>query len=114
MNRILPQAVHQQMVWILRDYDRVQAQEDAPALAALHNQAVDSALDKITAKFKPEERYKLRSALFLSGKDASSHQWEDLDPGVSKGYFYSLRRDFFKALAAELELYEGSEKDVGD
>ena len=110
MDYSLPKPTAMQVIWLVRDYDRLHklAEEATPEelkekYIFRQMRAVDHALDTVTKIFRADVRQKLRVALILAYQD-KENTWEKLDSGILRGDFGYARQRFIYEIASELEL----------
>lgn len=110
MNYSLPKNTAMQVIWLVRDYDRLhKLAEEATPEELEHKpyfrqmRAVDHALDTVTKIFRADVRQKLRKALILAYQD-KENTWEVVDSGILRGDFGYARRRLIYEIASELGL----------
>lgn len=110
MDYSLPKPTAMQMIWLIRDIDRLHKLAEEATPEDLENKpyfrqmrAVDHALDIVTKVFRPDIRQKLREALILAYQD-KANTWEVVDSGVLRGDFGYARRRLIFEIASELGL----------
>ena len=114
MNYKLPKPTAMQVIWLIRDIDRLQKLAEVATPEELEHKyifrqmrAVDHALDIVTKIFRADVRQKLRKALILAYLD-KENTWEKIDSGILRGDFGYARRRLIYEIASELELVTDS------